>query len=499
MRTRPGTAPEFDMRASLQPLVRLVVPSLVLGLAAVACGGGGDWGESDDLNEPGGDTDLDPGMFAHGMGKIAVEADESKAWVVNAGLRWEEDDENENGTYYEILDSKAWLVAVSVHGSSLEYTNVLDVSWGSDRRISFPSPGRAIYFEQESFHSERAVKLDTATLEPILTRTIPAYFTAARTSPSRRYIVANDQLDEGWRVALVNTDTLDHAIVPQDGFQPQGIWNRTSDRIWTVAMGTSPAWARVKRHRVDAIDALTTEIDIYLDGFGCDPKFDFGWVAVSPDDEWAVFPLWQAAGAEKSLVVVNQVDGTHATIPGQGPVGFTPGGQIVSYDALDYATLYFTDPATLETVDVALPFEGVPEYYTAPDGSWVVVSSAGSNSLFVYDWASGESTTLAIPSFTFGLDEFVRRPGTDEVWIASSGQLHRLDLGDSVLEPLGPAGFAVHHLNVLPSQDALLLGQADSGAIRMYRMDSREVVSGLDLPDPLASVPFATPVGRTGE
>lgn len=474
------------MKAPFRRFIRSLIPCAVLAVAAVACGGGGDWGETDDWNEPGGDTDLDPGMVAHGTGKIAVEADESNAWVVNAGLRWEEGDENENGIPYETLDSKAWLVAVSVHGSSLTYSNVLDVSWGTDRRISFPSAGRAIYFEQQGVHTERAVKLDTATLQPLISRTIPAYFTAARTSPSRRYIVANDQLDGGWRVALVDAETLDHAIVPQDGFQPQGIWNRTTDRIWTVAMGTSPAWARVKRLRVDAIDQLETEIDIYLDGFGCDPKFDFGWVAVSPGDEWAVFPLWQAAGAEKSLVVVNQLDGTHATIPGQGPVGFTPGGQIVSYDALDYSKLYFTDPATLATVEVALPFVGVPEYYTAPDGSWVVVTSTGSSSLFVYDWSTGESTTIAVP-FSFGLDEFVRRPNTDEVWIATADQLHRLDLGDSVSEAVGPAGFRVHHVSVLPSQDALLLGQADSGAIRMYRMDSREVVSGLDLPDPLPS------------
>lgn len=470
------------MGRSIHALLGVALPLFVVAMAAVACGGGG---ETDGLNEPGGDTELDPDWgLEHALGSIAVELDESNAWVVNVGQRYLYDEYEDA---YVLQERRGSLVALTTHGTSLTATNVLDVSGGSDRRISFPVEGRAIYFEQVGFHTERIVRLDTTALAPTLERTVSGHFTGARTSPSRELIVANDQLDSGWRVALVHTSSLETAILPQDGFMPQGVWNRTSDRLWTVTMGLDPMWASVKRIRVDGIGEYETEVDVFLDGWGCDPKFDYSWVAVSPDDRWAVFPLWQ--GQDRRLTVIDQLDGSVRTIPGSGPVGFTPdGGAIVSYGATSgESVLYLTDPLTLDSELVSLADLVVPQYYTAPNGSWIVIAPAyGSipGQLVVYDWATGESTSISTPA-SITLDEFVMRPSVPELWIVSQGELYRLDLAAAELETVETPGFAARHVNVLPSRDAIVITEPAGGRVRIFGMSSRTTEASLLLPDPL--------------
>lgn len=470
------------MGRPLRSLFHALVPTVLLALAAIACGGG-DSGETDDWNEPGGDTDLEPDIsLEHSLGGLAVEKDEAHIWVVNQGQRFEYPEEEGDPVY--ITDRKAWLTAVTTSGTGLAATNVLDVSTGTDRRMSFPVAGRAIYFEQQGIHTERMVRIDTSALAPTLDVTVPGHFTDTRTSPSRSFVVANDQLAGGWRVALIHSSSLQTAIVPQDGFLPQGVWNNQSDRLWTVTMGNSPAWARVKRLRVDAIDELETEIDVYLEGFGCDPKFDYSWVAISPDDRWAVFPLWQ--GADRKLTVIDQLDGSNRVIPGSGPVGFTPDGSlIVSWGPSEEEwQLYLTDPVTLETDTVPIPGYWAPEYYTSAAGTAIVITTYG-ESLYLYDWdAGGMLLELPVP-YGFVLEEFVARPGTDELWLASSyGDLHRLDLSPVELEEISP-GFPVGHLNVLPSRDALVVSEPTGGRVRIYGMASRNVEALIELPDPL--------------
>lgn len=288
---------------------------------------------------------------------------------------------------------------------------------------------------------------------------------------------------------MVDSSSLETAIVPQDGFMPQGVWNKQSDRLWTVTMGLDPAWARVKRLRVDDLDVYETEYDLYLDGFGCDPKFDYSWVAVSEDDRWAVFPLWQ--GQDRRLTIVDQLDGTHRTIPGSGPVGFLPNGsRVVSWDWVDGgsedpAALLLTDPVTLVTETVPLPI-GItyPEWYTVPNGSWVVVTGElGAMQVVLYDWWTGETTSIAAPT-TIALQEFVRR-SPDQLWIVSNLDLFRLDLGDATLDLMTVPGYDVRHVNVLPSRDALVLTESAGGDVGVFGMGSLLLEASLTLPDPL--------------
>lgn len=468
-------------------LYRASLLGSALVVVAVACGGSGG-GETDGFNEPGGDTDLEPDSWVeHGLGSVGLELDESHAWVINVGQRgYDLDGDGWDDEYLQ----RASLVALTLDGESLHATDVLDASAGADRRISFPAPERAVYFEQVGYHTEHMVLIDTHHLQPLLERTVSGFFTGARSSPSRNYIVANDQLDGAWRLAMVHSSSLETALVPQDGFMPQGVWNRTSDRLWTVAMGLSPAWARVRRQRVDAVDEYETEIDVYLDGFGCDPKFDYSWVAVSPDDRWAVFPLWQ--GSDRNLTVIDQLDGTHRVIPGSGPVGFTPDGSaIVSYGNLPgkaVSWLYLTDPVTLESRAVLLSDLAVPQYYTVPNGNWVVIAAAGgSDKIIIYDWQTGETTSLTTP-LPVGLEEFVARPSSDELWMVSQEQLFKLDLGDKALEAIATPGFAIRHVNVLPSRDALIFTEPTGGRVKVFDMATREFIAGVELADPLDGV-----------
>lgn len=139
------------------------VPTALLVAGSLACGGSG---ETDDRNEPGGDTELEPdGWAEHALGTVAVQTDESRLWVVNQGQTFV--DSNEDG-YPELAERKAWLVSIAVDGTALTPSNVIDVSGGSDRRISFPTLDRAVYFEQIGYHTERMVRLDTLTATPTL-------------------------------------------------------------------------------------------------------------------------------------------------------------------------------------------------------------------------------------------------------------------------------------------------------------------------------------------
>jgi DNA-binding beta-propeller fold protein YncE len=433
-------------------------------------------------NAPGGDTWVEPDPpeeGEHTMGAVAVERDGDLAWVVHE----------------EALEGRVRSRLAAVDAATGAVVDVLDVSAASDRRVVFPSDDRVLVMAQRGDGEHLAV-IDTATLAPVATAVKRAWYHGTRTSPSGRALVVADGTERDAPLHLIDTASLDHHEVEHGGDAIEAMWNRTDDRLLAVsvdgAFEDAPA-ARMVRFDLRDADLAAgwpePELELVLPGYDWDSFFSFTWVGVSPDDRWAVFPLVHQASGEHELVLLDQVDGSWVTVPGRGPVGFTPDGSTIvsyGYGPESENQLWLIDPVTLETDVVPVPVEGLMHYFVTWDGNYVVLANVGGGELTIHDPATGETVQVQSEA-PVALHDFVTRPGHEELWLESYGDVYRLDLATAELEEIRlPVDLDVTSIAIRPAADQILLGERDARIWRLAPAERAIDYTPIELPRPFA-------------
>jgi len=447
-------------------------------------------------NMPGGDTWVDPGYTEpgeHRMGAVAVERDEDQIWVVH--------EENRGGFI------KAHLTAINpATGRTYE---ALDVSDLSDRRVVFPAADRMIFMGQNG-DRDHLVLLDTSTRTPIAEVTAPTWYWGTRTAPSGRALVVADNVDPLAPLHVIDTATLSHQVIEHGGQAIEAMWNHHEDILLALSVsdpfGNDPT-ARLLRYDLTAADpaAPLPEPSVVweLGGYGWDYFFSYTWIGISPDDQWAVFPLIKRTtgsdDGEHVLLVLNQSTGGVTLVPGSGPVGFTRDSRfIVSYgfraDSSDQ-DLWLIDPATTERKVVTLPFVATVSFIVSSETDAILCapvtwdSAQGAPKLAVYDVVA--ETMRTIDDASLNLWDYVTRRGTDELWLESSGHVSALSLGAARLDRVAIDG-SISSINVRPSADQAVAGDAEQAAIWRVDMATRTVAGpAVRLPSP-----FEAPTGH---
>lgn len=448
-----------------------------------------------------------PFLTTESVGALAVEKDESHVWLVHGGTMM---------TSPTQWITRAMLAAVDPTTGLT--TDMIDVSKAHDCQIVFPGPQRALVLTW-SGSDERLDLLDTSALQVIRHATIAAEYGGPRTSPSGRFLVVADISGAGAPIHAIDTSTLDHVGIPHDGQMIQAMWDKNSDRLVAITM-TSAHGLDSTTHLliwdpdqagVSPWPAPTT--DVALHGYQWDSPFFFydpassTWIGISPDDRWAVFSVLRTSDGGRVLLVMNQQDGTIRTVPGQGPVAFTPDGSTIvsyGYGPSGEAVLYIIDVATLATKQVPIPGMSEIYYFATWDGTYVVVTAAtgGNNRIVIYDPIKDASSVLEAMD-PMELNDFVTRPGHGELWLASGGnELYRLQLEPAEIDTVD-IGMPVRHLNILPTADRLVASPPIGPEIRFVDLADQKVSLIATLPSVWAGstasvVAIAQPVVMQG-
>ena len=442
---------------------------------------------------PGGSTGLnpDPPLNGQAIGDPAVEPDQANVWVINAH------NEESEGAFVAKL--------TAINSGTGATTVVLDVSADSDSEMIFPAAGRALYSAYSGQTGQYTVLLSTSSLQPVATAQQSGSLSGLTPSPSGRFSLAYDFSVFGASnlpaVRLLDNQHLVTADVPlqSSSLELMAGWEHNSDQLVTISTSVSTSGngsgggvSQISRYAVTEGSSgpsfgapnLQASLTGYAQGLAATSNF----VGISPDDHWAVFPMYNTTTGANTLVVLDQTTNSLTEIPGEGPVGFTPNsGTMVAYkyDSSDENTyLLMIDTATWAVTTQPIPTTSDPSFYVAPDGTQVVVSTLLEGSeLAIYDSSSQAVTTL--PGSAISLEEFVVRPGQNQLWIVSSGLLYQLDLAPSVaLKQMSLPSFEVSGLNILPASDTLVLVPPTGGDVYFYSMASTSVVRTVHLPAP---------------
>jgi hypothetical protein len=430
-------------------------------------------------NEPGGDTWVEPPppkTGEHRMGALAVERDEDQLWVVHT--------ENRDGFTREHLSA--------IEAGTGATHEVLDVTGTSDRRVVFPAPNRMILMAQRN-DQDQLVLLDTTT-RTVLAQTIkPTWYWGTRTAPSGHSLVVADNDDPLAPLHVIDTATLAHQVVPHGGDAIEAMWDHNSDVLFALSVSDPfgpAATATILRFDIsDPTAPLTPTRTWQLPGYGWDYWFSFTWITISPDDHWALFPLIDRRESEPTfgqhvLCVLDQTTGTTAIVDGSGPAGFTRDSKtIVSYAA---SSLWLIDPVTHTRKVVDMPFQGGINFFPARDADYIVVSGVRTA---VYDIAK-DRVDLLTNATAIGLDDFISRRGTAELWLHEAGlgslatPVYTLDLAAATLTPVSSQ--LATTLNVRPSADEAVIGDGTTATIQRISMTTRTQVGAVvQLPSPI--------------
>lgn len=234
-------------------------------------------------------------------------------------------------------------------------------------------------------------------------------------------------------------------------------------------------------------------LDVSLPNTTVEYAFSFPSIGISPDDRYAVLPMWQRDTPddpyEYRLVVLDLVTLEQRVVEdAQGPVGFTADGTtLVSYRYAPDATgartarLLTIDLESLAVTELDPPGNGAPYFFVTREGHWVLLSlvreeeGEDRSTSVLYDLSTGATTMLGR---YVALGEHVSRLGAGELWVVDPAGLTRIPLMSGELEPI-PLSFVPMHLNVLAAHDRLVMDDAaDPHAIRFFDPASR-TVSGL--------------------
>lgn len=393
----------------------------------------------------------------------------------------------------------------AVNPDTGDVQKVTTMTGRTDPRMVFPTSGLLLMSELNG--KDKLELFDKDTLAPLQSDEVPVRYHGTRLSQSRDYIAVADNTSANYPIHIINAATLERNIMPHNGEWLEGVWMNTSDRFVSIVFyhaNTQQAKARVLSWSMEkvAVDGFKTdeatgfwpspELDIDLPGVTSDFLFSFTWVAVSPNDRYAVFPVRKVEPEGKfsyELIIIDTTNGEVRTVPdAKGPVGFTPDSStIVSYK--DLPTEEGTDQAlllinaeTLQADQEEVAIDGGITYFISHDGAYVVVaSSLGGQEFVLYDVEQDKSTQMSGPGI--GLNEFVSRGEKGEMWIADNGSLYRLDLYKGELDTIS-TDFSPEHINILPKRDLLVLDDSLSNALRFFSPTTLDTVRQTTLPTP---------------
>ena len=434
-------------------------------------------------NGPGGDTWTEPpwtGEGEHRVGAIAVERDEDQLWVVHQETRAGE--------------LRAHLSAIDPESRAT--TEVLDVTGFDDRRVVFPAADRMLLLAQQG-GMESLVLFDTIANQRIASTTKPTWYWGTRTSPSGRALVVADNAATLAPLHVIDTATLNHQVLAHDGEAIEAMWNHSSDVLLAVSVAdpfTDHPVAKLLRYDLAGVDlaaplpAPTTTWQ--LGGYDWDFLFSFTWIGISPDDRWAVFPLIKRtvgpADGQHVLLVLDQTTGAFSEIAGSGPVGFTRDSKyIVSYGPRTGGgeDLWLIDPKTRARTTVTMPWAAGISYFVMHDSDHVVVTpvlASGATFPVVVDTVTLEQR--AIDRTPLWLGDFVSRPGHDQLFVESDGQV--IDLALATARAVDVPLSGITNINVRPTADQAVAAYGFDARIYPIAMATRTVEGQIDLPSP---------------
>ena len=422
---------------------------------------------------------------------------------------------------------------------------VTDLTGLDSIRVLFPRSSVMIIGENLSV-GDVLMRFDDTTLSMTQRVATTASFWGTRTSPSGTYVAVADNSMPNHPINVIEADTLAVHAMPWGGGELEAMWLNQSDTLVAILFdGTAGVvgGGRIMTWSLASLAAggfatssdgtwASPVLDVPLSSVGYDLDFSYTWIAVSPDDTTAVFPVLRgtaSGGTEHQLLVVNLASGAIQMVDNAyGPVGFTPDGTtIVSYtyagdsvtvsasgsvdgDASANANvsadggvnangsasgdvdadveigvgiptpqLLLIDTADLSSTAADIPSGQAPTYFVTREGNDVVVASnLGSASLVIYDITMHQFVPVGGPPV--GLNNFVSRIGYDQLWLVDQG-LYCLDFATAVLQSV-PLSWTPLNINILPMHDWLVLDDAASGAIRFFAPTTRTVTRTVNLP-----------------
>lgn len=426
-------------------------------------------------NNPGDDTYLEGGA-------IAVDPQTENVYVLKRTSVWDE----------ELAVEKDGRTLFRAHPDQSEATPVFSRSGHADLRMIFPG-NSLLMMEQISEDEEKLSLLDPQSFATLKEVTKPAQYYGTRLSPSGRYlVVADNNADEGSPLHLIDTQTLEHVVIPHDGDWLEAMWLNNRDiLVAAVFYEQYEPSARVRilawSFQVDSPFESTTAggnlwvdpiMDITKEGVSMDWSMSFTWIGISPDDTQLVLPVLERADAtgrlEYTLIFADLETGelrTHADA--RGPVGFTPDGStVVSYRTVkgqgsgDHVKVVLIDRATHEEQILDLPYESGPQYFVTREGHFLVIAPnfGSQGNLMVYDFDTEKMETVAGPSVN--ITEFVSRLGENELWLVDDG-LYRFDFLEQQLDAVA-LDWVPENINILPDRDTLVLDDSLSNRILFF-------------------------------
>lgn len=491
----------------------VLVPCVLALPGAIGCTGL-TWGE----NTPGGDTYLDDGTpppddepyVGDGQnwcvfnGSIAVDPRTDTAYTAlsTAEVECEE--------WWDGIRTEKSIYAVPYGGTPAP---ILDVTGKDDVRILFPQDQILVMSEEND--RDTLTFLDPSSYEKLDELDQSVRYHGTRMSSSRRFVAVADNTSETPDIHVIDTETRDIAVIPNNGDWLEAMWTHTTDRLLAIifydSWGPEVGHARIlgwsRDEATGGFFRATDErglwqdpdLDVPIEGVEGDLLFSYTWVGISPDDRYAVFPVMGDLGetnGDHILVVVDLQDGSHRLVhDARGPVGFTPDGStIVSYRYVDVPggedgvtesipALVLLEADTLE--ETTVPLEDLdfgPQFFvTHHDNVVVITSPFGSSSILLHDVDNGITTEIDTPDDQ-ALYEFVSRDEASELWLVTDG-LYRLDYADAEYERID-LPFTPSHINRLAREDLLVLDDPSTVRLVYLEPDSRAVEWSVNLPTP---------------
>ena len=382
---------------------------------------------------------------------------------------------------------------------------VADLTGLDSIRVLFPRSSMMVMGENLS-SGDVLMRFDDTTLAMTQQVSTSASFWGTRTSPTGTYVAGADNSKFNAPINVIEADSLSVHAMPWGGQELEAMWMNHSDMLVAILFDQAAGEVGTGRIMTWSLPALAANgfapssdgtwasptLDVPLANVGFDSDFSYTWIAVSPDDSTAAFPVIRnptvdagTTGNDHQVLVVNLASGTiDAVDDAYGPVGYTPDGTtIVSYRYTGSAggtpQLLLIDSADLSSSGMDVPSGQAPSYFVTREGNDVVVASnLGNTSLAIYDITMHKFVTVGGPPL--GLQNFVSRIGYDQLWIVDDG-LYTLNFQTAVLKDV-TLSWTPLNINILPMRDLLVLDDANSGAIRFFSPSTLTVARTVNLP-----------------
>ncbi len=415
--------------------------------------------------------------FCQYNGSIATDDRTSSAFVM---LTWVELDCDE--WFYGVPENKTLFRAKP--GSAMP---VLDLSDHEDVRVLFPNTGLMVMGER--WDNEHLYLFDAETMEQLEAKVVDADYHGTRSSPTGSWVAVADNDVSPPPVHIIDSSDLSTHQLLEDGAYIEAMWLSTQDTLAVITEKQDRTGVTLSLW--DPEQPALPVVASYAPWHHFEIGWDYTWIGVHPYDELVVFPVEHGERGEELLLMEPDTGELTVIQDAHGPVGFTPEGDLIvayRYQDLDgdgqgdegeRPSLLLIDTETMEVETMPIPFVGYPEYFVSREGRVVVVASmTGDEQLVLFDLDTGAMSEVGGPSLA--LEEFVSRDGHNELWMLDMNDLHRLDLAAAELETI-ELSFDPAHINILPSDDLLVMDEANDTVLRFWDPKERQIESTVEL------------------